>query len=75
MNGAGNVLISLIIGQSEGRSRRYVLEDRRKAHIIALGDLLGPAVYSYVGFRPVVAIGLPQECGKYVVSDHCNQVA
>jgi hypothetical protein len=32
--------------------------------IIAMGDLLGPAVYSYVGFPPVVAIGLPQEFSR-----------
>jgi hypothetical protein len=41
-----------------------VLEDGGKVRIIALGALLGPSVYSYVGLRPVVAIGLPQEYGR-----------
>lgn len=41
-----------------------MVEDGGKIHIIALGDLLGPAVYSYVGLRPAVAIGLPQEYGR-----------
>jgi hypothetical protein len=36
-----------------------VLEGGGKVRIIAFEDLLGPAVYSYVGLRLVVAIGLP----------------